>query len=542
MPRFRTILAAFALLPTLPSVAFAGGFELPGEGGARGLGRAGAFYARVDDPMALSLNPANLADGSGIQIYATGGLVTADGCFQRTGTYADTDNPIGLGPSIFDAMPADSSTWLAYLNESFPRACNQSPLGPALNLAASWRILPELGIGIGILTPNGAGSSQWATDSTRYTTEGGPNPPGILPPPSRYILLEQDQLLLYPSIGIAYRPVPWFRFGATFQWGIGVFDFTSVVVRQPGQDPASDVLAKLHASDAFVPAGIFSAHFVPHDNFDAMLGFKISDNINATGETTLETGTYGAGSDPDIPGPTPNLNAPITNTQVSAGQPWEVRLGLRYAQRITPRAEDPDQISRLSGRTEDAMANEWFDIELDAIYLINKEVTDLALTLPMGSQASFSQVQSGGGVTTMDLNLPTRINLPHQWNDQWLLRLGGDFNAIPGLASLRLGFSFETSAYDSSGVFSNRNAKQYVGLDFIPGMRFGIHAGLTVRISLVDVSLAYAHVFQETIQVTTAEAGLRQVSALTPEAGEITNAGTYTADYNMFQLGLNFHL
>jgi hypothetical protein len=32
------------------------------------------------------------------------------------------------------------------------------------------------------------------------------------------------------------------------------------------------------------------------------------------------------------------------------------------------------------------------------------------------------------------------------------------------------------------------------------------------------------------------------VSALTPEAGEITNAGTYTADYNMFQLGLNFHL
>jgi hypothetical protein len=149
---------------------------------------------------------------------------------------------------------------------------------------------------------------------------------------------------------------------------------------------------------------------------------------------------------------------------------------------------------------------------------------------------------AGGPVTETTLPLPDNINAPHQWNDQWLLRLGGDFNAIPGLASLRLGFSFETSAYETGGVFSNRNAKQYVGLDFIPGMRFGIHAGLTVRISIVDVSLAYAHVFQETIDVSIAEAGLRQISAVDPEGAEITNAGTFTADYNLFQLGLNFHL
>jgi len=539
MLRFRSTLLFACLIPlALPATAFAGGFELPGEGGARGLGRGGAFYARVDDPMALSLNPANLADGSGIQIYATGGITTFDGCFQRAGTYADTDNVIGLGPSIFATDPLDASTWTEFLSESYPEACNGSPLGPALNLAATWRILPELGVGLGILTPNGVGSSQWVPDTERYTTPGGPA--GILPPPTRYILLEQDQLILYPSIGVAYRPVPWFRFGATFQWGIGIFDFTSVTVRQPGQDPASDILSKLHASDAFIPAGIFSAHFVPHDNMDVMLGFRISDAIEASGETTLETGAYGAGVPGSIPGPTPNVNDPLLDTKVHAGQPWEVRLGLRYAHRITPRPEDPEEISRLSGRTEDAMSNEWFDIELDAIYLINKDVTDLSLDIPTGAQATFSEVQADGTVTDMPLNLPEEINLPHQWNDQWLLRLGGDFNAIPGLASLRLGFSFETSAYESGGVFSNRDAKRYVGLDFIPGMRFGIHAGLTVRISLVDVSLAYAHIFQETIQVT--NPGLRQVSAVTPELGEITNGGTFTADYNMLQLGLNFRL
>jgi hypothetical protein len=499
--------------------------------------------------MALSLNPANLADLSGIQIYATGGINTFNGCFDRVGTYGGDSGGLGLVPSIFDPDPTLPSG--SYFDTEYPEVCNQSPIGPSLNLAASWRILPELGIGLGIMTPNGVGSSRWATDTERYTVTGASSE--LLPPPNRYILLEQDQLILFPSVGIAYRPVPWFRFGATFQWGIGVFDFTSITVRQPGQDPGSDILSKLHASDAFVPAGIFSAHFVPHDRLDVMLGFRISDSIKASGTTTLDTNTYGIGTETGPPGQSiPLANAafdgtapgPINDVQVEAGQPWEVRLGLRYAHRITPRAENPDAISRLSGRTEDAMSNEWFDIELDAIYLINSQITNLSLALPTESFATFRETPSmaGGPVTETTLPLPDNINAPHQWNDQWLLRLGGDFNAIPGLASLRLGFSLETSAYEAGGVFSNRNAKQYVGLDFIPGMRFGIHAGLTVRISIVDVSLAYAHVFQETIDVSIAEAGLRQISAVNPEGAEITNAGTFTADYNLFQLGLNFHL
>ncbi|RLB56167.1 MAG: hypothetical protein DRJ42_04050 [Deltaproteobacteria bacterium] len=537
-----------ALLVTLisPTVASAGGFELPGEGGARGLGRGGAFYARADDPMALTMNPANLADLSGFQIYLTGGINAFNGCFQRTSsptnTYADTDNPLGFSPSIFDSDPSTPPFAQGFIGEGYPAACNESPVGPALGLVASYRIMPELGIGFGIVAPNGVGSSSWVPDSERYTTPGGSE--GILPPPSRYTLLDQDQLFLLPSVGVAYRPTPWFRFGATFQWGIGVFDFTSMTVANPSQDPATDILTKLNATDAFIPALIVSAHFVPMDNLDVMAGFRWSDNVNASGTTDLTTGWYGVGdADAGIAGTTPFVNPTIDDVQVTAGQPWEVRLGLRYAQRITPRPQDPEAIERLSGRTEDAMANEWFDIEFDAIYLINKEVTDLSIRLPAGSTTEFHEVGVGGTMPPPStLPIPENIDLPHQWNDQWLLRLGGDFNAIPGLATLRLGFSFETSAYESGGVFSNRDPRQYTGLDFLPGARFGVHGGLTVRMGKFDISLAYAHIFQSTITVSNEEAALRQVSAVTPDMAEITNAGSYSADYNLFHAGVNLRL
>lgn len=540
-------IALGALFATLapPTVASAGGFELPGEGGARGLGRGGAFYTRADDPMALTMNPANLADLSGFQIYLTGGINTFNGCFQRTSsptnTYADTDYPLGFAsPSIFDSDVL-TPPFAQYRDEAYPEACNGTNVGPALGLVASYRILPELGIGFGVVAPNGVGSSSWAPDTERYTTPGGPA--GILPPPSRYTLLAQDQLILHPSVGVAYRPTPWFRFGATFQWGVGVFDFTSMTVPNVGQDPAADIHSKLSATDAFIPALILSAHFVPMDNLDVMAGFRWSDNVKASGSSTLTTGWYGAGNpDGSVPGAVPLENSTIEDVQVTAGQPWEVRLGLRYAHRITPRPQDPEEIERLSGRTEDAMSNEWFDIEFDAIYLINKEVTDLTVQLPAGSVATFREILASGMPFDNMLPIPENITLPHNWNDQWLLRLGGDFNAIPGLATLRMGFSFETSAYESGGVFSNRDARQYTGLDFLPGMRFGIHGGLTVRMGKFDISLAYAHVFQTSITVSNEEANLRQVSAVSPEDGEITNAGNYTADYNLFHAGVNIRL
>jgi long-chain fatty acid transport protein len=550
--RFTVLLVtALALLASAPEVVHAGGFELPGAG-TRALGRGGAFHARADDPMALLFNPANLSAMPGYQVYLTGGIAWFDACHQRTSTPTNTyaDAPVsGTGDTYFTPTYSDAA---------WPRQCNTGGPGPLLSLGATFELMPGLGVGVGVVAPNGVGHGSWAEDTDYYTsnrTDGGM--PLEVPPAERYVLLTQNQLFLYPTVGVGYSPVSWLRFGASFQWGLGVLNFTNMVVPAPGEHPATDVRARLDAHDYFVPGVIASVHFVPHDNLDVMLGFRWSDAVRAEMETLLTYGWYGLGTeDGSVAGPVPTVTR-LPNGELTVGQPYSFQLGIRYAQRITPRPRDPSQVERLSGRIEDSMSNEWFDIELDLVYERNSQIGDIHARMPESPMLAVRTSPGGGGaVSTSSIPLPRDIYLPHQWNDQWSLRLGGDWNPIPGLLSLRLGASIETSAYDSSLVFSDNDAKRYVNLDFIPAFRVGIHGGLTVRLGRLDVSLAYAHVFQETVEIgapsaacnmdqancTPDMAQLRQVSALNPETASIANAGIYEVDYDLLTLGVNWHL
>jgi hypothetical protein len=122
------------------------------------------------------------------------------------------------------------------------------------------------------------------------------------------------------------------------------------------------------------------------------------------------------------------------------------------------------------------------------------------------------------------------IPQPHNWEDQLSLRLGGDYNLMPGFLAIRLGASFETRGVNPA----------YQGLDFYPAMRIGAHLGGTLRLGAFDVSLAYAHLFQETIEVSREEADFQQVAATsTPlPLGRVVNAGTYEVSWNIVSLGV----
>ncbi len=528
-----SLLVASLCLASSPSPARAGGFEYPGAG-TRALGRGGAFYARADDPMALHYNPANLASLSPSQLMLNVHLGWFGSCYRRAGFYEPN-----LGGTIFDEDPTSPGLWAG---GEFPEVCNEGPPGPSPDLAYTMRLGSQLGLGFGLIAPAAIGHNVYADDVDPGTIRSNG---ALLPAPGRYVLLEEQLIIAHPTVGIGYRPLRWLQVGASFQWGLGIFKFVNTTRPVVGTNPEQDVRSDLSASDFFVPAAIVSVHAIPHDNLDVVLSFRWSDDVRASGDTTLRYGAYGVGDvDRGVEAPVPT-DTEISDTRLEAPQPWSLALGVRYADRITPRPEDTAAVERLSGRVEDPMSNERWDVELDVVWEMNSRVDDFVVDLPDDAALSQRDVVTGGGGLVLEpgnLPLPDELRIRHDWKDQLSIRLGGDYNVIPGMASLRLGGSFETNGVTPS----------FANLDFIPSQRIGVHGGLTVRLGRFDISLAYAHFFQETIEVpecatddveacaAEGAAALEQISA--DEDGRIVNAGTYESNIDVISLGVTWHI
>ena len=518
------VLGVVVAVAAAPRPVEAGGFEYPAAG-ARALGRGGAFFARADDPMALAYNPAGLAFLSGSQLMLTANIGFFDACYDRDGTYGEnlTGNDMSrFGESDF------------YFASEFQEVCNEGPPSPGgAGLVFTHRLNEQLGLGFGVVAPAAAGHLVWGDVDDDGTVPYPGSPTGELPAPSRYQLVESQLLILYPSVGVGWSPTPQMSFGATLQWGIGVFNFTNVTRATGGEGPSTDIYTELEAADFFIPRVIVSAHFVPHDNIDITLGALISDNVRGTGTLGLDYGRYGNGMD----GSTQSSPNTIEDVRLDAPQPWQFHAGIRYADRITSRPRDVGAVERLSNRVEDPMSNERWDVELDFVYEVNSRVDELVVTPPADATIMATDV-IGGMPFTNTLPLPDRIGLPHNWKDQWSLRLGGDYNIIPGMAAVRLGFSYESDGVDP----------RYQSLDFFPTERIGVHAGLTVRLGRIDISLAYAHLFQSDIEVAPNDgaAGGPENEAMLPQVsadgmGVIVNAGTYSSNFDVLALSANYH-
>jgi len=234
-------------------------------------------------------------------------------------------------------------------------------------------------------------------------------------------------------------------------------------------------------------------------------------------------------------------------------------LGVRYSDRISPINDDPN-LSRLSGRTEDSMSNERWDIELNVMYHHNSGVETFDTTLPNcisdGSETSNGQPRCSADenwVLAIEqfaiAELPATIPLRHNWSDQLSIRLGGDYNIVPGFVTVRAGLSYETQGVEAG----------FEQLDFLPFQRFGTHLGGTVRLGNFDISLSYAHIFQFEVKVDTAGAQVRQTDAryrlaeiaceanpacdevVGVDPGTVQNIGTFTSGYDFLSLGLTYH-
>jgi long-chain fatty acid transport protein len=534
-----------ALLGSMPAPAQAGGFEFPAAG-TRPLGRGGAFYARADSPLALLYNPANLASLRGAQAGLDLHVAFFDACFDRSGTYAENagaDSGTRFGssstppPGGYDGVP-------------HPKVCNQAGPGYIPELAASYRIHEDVGLGFGIVAPAGVGNTKWGNaDRGTVDVPTSVHPEGELPSPARYNLVEENLLIFYPSVGLGYSPHPMVRLGASFGWGIGLFDFTNYTVPFASEAFSTDIRTRIQAEDLFVPRLNVSAHVIPHENVDVMLGFIWNDDVEADGTLELTSGAYrdepvqervsrcsGTPYSPDE-----QCVAPIDGMTLDAPMPWKLSFGIRYADRIRPRDAGGDP-TEVGAPQHDPMTDERWDVELDVVYEMNSRVDKFVVEVPEGEQV----VADEG----LPAPLPERNVIPHQWKDQVSVRLGGDYNIIPGRLAARAGFSFE-----SRGV-----KDAYPQLDFMPFRRYGLHAGFTVRVKRFDISVAYAHLFQETTEVTENEVdpgrverengervvvgqkGVPQVAA-TLTGGQppyIVNKGKINSDFDVLSVSVKY--
>ena len=559
--------ATLALALVAPAAAFAEGTEFAGAG-TRGLGRGGAMVASSNDPMALHYNPAALALVPGMQLSLQTSVALYSSCLDRSGTYGayastlNQDQTLGSSnpePRIPNYVEGDTAFGDPedFYDTPMPEVCNSGIPQVLPPLVFTMRVNERFGFGIGLLVPNAVGASAFGEDSTvngrTYRgTAGG------LPAPTRYGLIEQNSLIFYPTIGFGVAVTDWLRLGASFGWGIADIRLENIVRPVRGEDWGDDIYSDLQVSDHFVPRINLSAHATPTRGLDLAFAFLWQDDIHASGTQTFESGYYRAESIDSIT---------IDGVELEVPQSWTASLGVRYG---LPRAGATD-----AGDVEvrDSMWTEVFDVELDLIWAMNRRVDAHTVRYPENPDDAdgFYHLGIGGGLAPP---IPKIIALEHYWKDQLAVRLGADWNILPGRFAMRLGLSYETSALSTTTVdFADGTSmnRRNDSLLFYPQQRVGVHIGGTVRFGRFDLALAYAHIHQLAEDVSDADASGRQSSAgyflqenicrqtegcdptnpnavedvgsgaPSDERGTIVNAGSYSSYFDVFSLGLTYH-
>ncbi len=514
------VLLGLSTLFAFDRPARAAGFELT-HAGARGNGRAGAEVVGGDSPVSLFANPANIARvRARVGVEAGLHLHFTDRCFERTEVIENGDQ--------------------RQAGTVYPDVCADAPVAAIPELAGTIRLNERFALGLGVSVPPAGVRHLRMGDPATVTIdpdgEGGEDP---MPTPSRYQLVEEDLLQLFLTAGMAYQPHPRVRIGLSFGWGITKIDFTNVaysrvqVLQGLGDlvTATADARNRLQGTDAFVPRVQLGLWTRPFRDLPLELGasFQYTADVR-TKSATLDLQSLHAQLMPEIlEGLAGDLQATgrVAGVGLRVPQTNQLAFGLRYA----------DDLPEPADAIGDRLSTERFDVELDVVTTLARRVKRFDVDLP--DDASLV-VPSPVPILLKDIEvqLPDAIALDHRWRTQVSLRVGGDYNPVPGVLGLRAGFAYETH-----GV-----TRGYEQLDFTPFRQASVHAGATVRIAhRVDLSLAYAHVFQPTVVVSPQDAAIRRTvggdaDPNDPAEATLANAGRYRgkSDVLVLQVGAYF--
>jgi len=496
-PRKLTQLAAAAALAILLASArvHADGETLM-PGGAAAVGRGGATLARPTDPTSMLQNPALLVDLPDNQFYFGVDAAIDKICDHPYGYYGwgvylqqdgagNPNNPDDRRSEFGD--PASSR----YGNRHLDTVCNSGPFATLPQMAWALHLNDRLSVGFGFVSQIFVGGSQWGGKDGTIQTNDGPRPT-----PTRYQALYTEAAGLDPTGAVAYRVLPWLSIGATLQVELASADSYSVIALRAGTSPSNDMLARLHASDYFIPAVTFGVYAKPHRRLRLAGTFNWSDGLDGHGTLTFTTNAYHSGAvGSEL---VPLVNDPIKLKQVTVKMPWTAALAARYAQ------------PRNAADSGNHMTDDVWDVEVDAAVTANHSMGSNVVQIANDFQLEFRRAdgtpQTPLKVTQDDLR---DLNFDRHALDVVVLRLGGSYNVLPGKLQVSGGGFFQTRGVDPS----------YANVGSFGLMRGALALGLTFRAGSVDLFASYSHIFQEELTVAPPDNQPRQVATDDPTTG-----------------------
>jgi hypothetical protein len=388
------------------------------------------------------------------------------GVYEQDGTV-----PAEFGDARVLDDPENPTVGATYASSPLPEICNSAPVAPIPQLAWTGRVARDVAMGFGMLAPVVVPGQIYGGEDGTIETPYGPRPT-----PTRYSLVKQEvPFALAPAIGIAYRALPQLALGLTAQIFMAKVRGIAVQNAASGTQPSSDWLARVEASDYFVPVVTVSVHAKPVASLDAVAALRIADEFNGSGRVTYETNTFHRGAPV---GPVPYENEPFTLSSVSSGLPWQANLAVRYGWPL------PGGGTGIG----DPMDTELWDAEVDVGASFNGATDG---TVQVGEEVVVETRQIGGPNGELIVSDLPSVDLDRHLQTSYTVRVGGSYSVVPREVAVHAG-----GFYESRGV-----QPEYLDIDTFAMARVGLGLGVVLRLGSVDLRAGYSHIFSETLEI-----------------------------------------
>ena len=378
--------AALATVLSSTPVLADGGYY-GGALGARAAGRGGAFVARADDPTAISINPAGLADLRGWRLEVGNQFSYNSYAYTRAPTLDWGQEMNGTAPTV-----------------AFARVTNGTPAqaaDPFIGVTTDFG-LQDWGFGLAVYAPSGIAQEQ-------FPVTGGQN----------YMMTQRQAIILDYAASAAWKYRELFGLGVTADVvSVPRLEYSLMINGNPfqgGINPVSspyDLLAQTKGSDWFTMNARVGAWFRPEPWLEVAASGQVIPTDIVT-HSTLAVSPQDQNLNPvqlrrGATGPNAN------DVTIRLPLPMMARAGLRY-------------ISLDQG------VERW-DLEVDVEYETWSRVNQFT-------------VDTNGLVAhaaTTNINIGT-IVVPKQWKNVLSVKLGGDFALVPDRWKLRAGAYYESA-------------------------------------------------------------------------------------------------
>ena len=313
----------------------------------------------------------------------------------------------------------------------------------------------------------------------------------------RYSLIDSSVWEAIYQFSAAWRITPWLRVGLSVQNEDVRARQKLAVAALPVDDNSSDVKVEFDVADNFSPNFHLGVLASPLKWLDLGVAVKLPMSVNATGKLKVDK--------PDLErlrGSLPGVDVRGENVGVDFELPLVVRAGARFKM---PR----------------------FDVEADFVWerwtgfsklVVQPKDIQFRLNADLAYAALSPIVQDRG------------------YGNAYSIRVGGDFEIIPGRLTGRAGYYFETSAIPTASL--NPSA--------VDADKHGFSVGLTAQFGWFALSLAYGYTHLNDARVT--DSVSRQINltynavAVTPDPSPVVGNGRYRSGYDILSLGISIDI